>query len=247
MARGGALFPSELFHDEDFRAVAARAQRLLMWLWVHPDLTGAGIIAIQPGEWASAASDLTEQDVRDDAAALRRAGWVDYDAGQLWVRPFMRLDGALKSPTSYIAAARSIKTVKSRRLREAAYRVFAAEPMPIKPVDGLDGDKASRRAALNAAIERAAVELAQRVTAPSVLSALTPSEGLSDGGSDGGSKDHRMGRVDVDVAVDDGDEHPAPCSQCGSAPATSGSVVWRPDLCRPCADALKHPSMRGAS
>lgn len=247
MARGGALFPSELFHDEDFRSVPAREQRLLMWLWVHPDLSCAGIIAIQQREWAAAAGDLAEQDIQTDAATLRRAGWVDYDGGQLWVRPFMRLDNALRSPTSYIAAARSIKTVKSRQLREAAYQVFAAEPMPVKPLDGLDGDKAVKRAALNAAVERAAEELAQRITAPSVLAALAPSEGASAGGSDGASKDHPMGRVDVDDAADDGDDHLAPCSRCSNAPATGGSVVWRPDLCRPCADALKHPSMRGAS
>ena len=117
MARGSSMFPAELFNDDGFRSLTARAQRLFMWLWIHPDLNGAGVIAIQAREWSDAASDLTEANVKEDAMQLRAEGWVDYDGGQLWLRPFANLDGVLKSPSGYVSAARAVKTVRSQKLR----------------------------------------------------------------------------------------------------------------------------------
>ncbi|BCI83586.1 hypothetical protein ACJH6J_27210 [Mycobacterium sp. SMC-18] len=253
------MFPAELFNDERFRRLDDGPQRLLMWLWVHPDLNGAGVIAIQPREWASAAANLTADLIEDYAKQLRVEGWVDYDDGQLWIKPFMLLDGVLKSPSGYISAARAVKTIRSRRLRNAVWQLFEAfgkptAPMPEQKKDESEGDYAKRvkrAAGLNASVETAWAETQRSISNPGVLESLSGAVGMHL------PMGHRMelqmrppmGRVDVEADDDVGVDQQEPrqngeskadvaangfglCSQGCDSPAGHGS---RNHLCEECA------------
>ncbi|WP_152665380.1 hypothetical protein [Mycobacterium sp. UM_Kg1] len=234
-----------LFNDSEFRALPARAQRLLIWLWLHPDLTMAGTISIQRTEWANAADGLSEDDVKEDAAVLRRAGWVDYDEGQLWLRPFMQLDGALKGgPQRYISAARAVMTIRSRRLRQAVAAMFTGLPVPVREVPP-DAEKAAKVMAMNTAVERAVMELTASVAAVGVLASLESPDTPSDTASHAPSIPHRIPTV-VGVAVDVCEGEPKRCARCSGVVEAERrtEATWRPDLCASCADAAKHASMR---
>jgi hypothetical protein len=37
------------------------------------------------------------------------------------------------------------------------------------------------------------------------------------------------------------------CSRCGIRAARAKEYNWRPELCGPCAEAVKHPSQRGCT
>jgi hypothetical protein len=196
------MFPHELFNDPGFRDLAEGPQRLFMWLWIHPDLNGAGVIAIQAKEWAAACRGVTEEAITRYAKSLRYEGWVDYDDGQLWLRPYMKFDGALKSQTVYVGVTRAIKTVRSRRLRETIWQLFRTFPKPISPIPAYaedpEGTKTKKIAALNASVEKGYAELEQHMTMPGVRESLLPIpppdgiEGVSRGsvgvGVDGGSE-----------------------------------------------------------
>jgi hypothetical protein len=170
------MFPSELFNDDGFRQLDDGPQRLFMWLWLHPDLNAAGVIAIQAREWAAAAKNLTEERIQGYAKDLRAEDWVDYDDGQLWLRPFMLLDGAMKSPSCYISAARAVKTIRSRKLREAAWELFSTFPRPIAPMPDPEKDdggmKARRAIGLNDSVDTAYAELQRRIANPGVRESL---------------------------------------------------------------------------
>jgi hypothetical protein len=195
------MFPSELFNDDGFRQLDDGPQRLFMWLWLHPDLNQAGVIAIQPREWASAAKNLTPNLIESYAKDLRAEGWVDYDDGQLWLRPYMLLDGALKSPSTYISAARAVKTIRSRKLREAAWDLFSTFSRPVAPMPDPAKDdtgmKARRAIGLNASVDIAYAELQRRIANPDVRESLVGGQGIPH------PIPHGMGSVGVDAAAED--------------------------------------------
>lgn len=245
MPRGSSMFPSELFNDEGFRQLDDGPQRLFMWLWLHPDLNQAGVVAIQPREWASAAKNLSEAIIGDYAQVLRAQAWADYDDGQMWLRPFMSLDGALKSPSGFIAAARAVKTVRSRSLRWAIWEQFRNFSKPIAPMPDADQDpdgmKAKRAIGLNESVDRALLELSNTVSKPGVRESLSGAGGMPH------PTPPRMGPVGGGVgAGDEGGvaDASALCAVCGVNPARGGPVSWRPELCTTCVEAQKHPSMR---
>lgn len=176
MARGSSLFPAELHGDDGFRELESGPQRLLMWLWVHPDLNTAGVIAVQLGEWASAVKGETTADIDCYIKVLQAEGWVDYEDGQLWLRPFMKYDGALKSHTTYVNAARAVKTVRSRRLRTQIWDMFRTFPLPLVPIP--DDEKKARQAeARNDSVQKAWAELEQRMSRSGVRESLPAPEG----------------------------------------------------------------------
>ena len=201
------MFPSELFNDEGFRQLDKDSQRLLMWLWVHPDLNAAGIIAIQPREWANAANGLTEDDIRAHATELRSQGWVDFDDGQLWIRPFMQLDGAVRSPSTYVAAARAVKTVRSRKLRYSIWQLFKTFPRPVanmpRPEDDDPGGRKAKRAnGLNASVNTAYAELERSIGGRGVRESLRMLHGIPH------PIPHGMGSVGVGAEDEAEDDHP---------------------------------------
>jgi hypothetical protein len=205
------MFPYELFNDDGFRQLDEGPQRLLMWLWLHPDLNTAGVIAIQPREWAAAAGNITEERIQDYAKVLRAEDWVDYYDGQLWIKPFMLLDGALKSPSCYISAARAVKTIRSHRLREAVWELFSTFPQPIAPMPDPakdeNGMRARRAIGLNDAVDTAYDELKRRLANPDVRESLAEGQGIPH------PIPHPMGPVGVDADAGDGVEGDPPLDQ----------------------------------
>ena len=188
MARAQSVFPAKLFNDSGFRALHAGPQRLLMWLWIHPDLSMAGTIGIHGYEWAQATGDLDEAAIAADLKALQQSGWIDYEQRQLWIRPFLELDGAAKGgPQKYASVARAITGLRSQRLRRAAYQQFTKYSAPIRDVPTDDDKAAAAAAKWNASVERALAELDASMTTRGVLEDIsdTPSDGVSDTAWDG--------------------------------------------------------------
>ncbi|MGV0066973.1 hypothetical protein ACRU44_04485 [Mycobacterium colombiense] len=170
------MFPAELHDDDGFRELEEGPQRLFMWLWIHPDLNTAGVIAVQLDEWASAAKGLTPDLIDCYIKVLQAEDWIDYEDGQLWLRPFMKYDGALKSHTTYVNAARAVKTVRSRRLRTQIWDMFRTFPLPLVPIP--DDEKKARQAeSRNESVQKAWAELEQRMARSGVRESLPAPEG----------------------------------------------------------------------
>ncbi|WP_162938658.1 hypothetical protein [Mycobacterium kyogaense] len=195
------------------------------------------MIAIQNREWAAATKDLSERDIEADARELRSQGWVDFDSGQLWVRPFMKLDGVMRSPSGYVSAARAVKTVRSRQLRQSVWTMFETFPKPVAPVpyDADDSKKVKRAQGLNEAVERAFAELQQSISTPGVRESLIP-HGM------GHPVPHRMGSVGVDADDDVGGGSSSPTNgRQNQAKSTKTSFDSSGEGCSHCGS-LDHDS-----
>jgi hypothetical protein len=137
MSRRGAQWPTWLWFDPEFGKLTAPAQRLFVFLWMHPDLNSAGFIALQPEVWSRTAYELTPEDVDASVDELLARNWVvvDDETGELWVRPFVRLD-AIRKPYIWIAATRAVQTCRSHALRLPDTRCRHnghREPIPVPP------------------------------------------------------------------------------------------------------------------
>ena len=95
----------------------------------------------------------------------------------------MHLDGALRSPSGYISAARAVKTIRSRRLRHAVWEMFETSEKPVAPMPDLQAhnyeEKAKRAAGLNESVEMALAELRDSVVNPGVRESLPGVRGMA--------------------------------------------------------------------
>ncbi|MFL0243411.1 MULTISPECIES: hypothetical protein [Mycobacteriaceae] len=234
MARAQAVFPGKLFNDEGFRALSSGPQRLLMWLWVHPDLSMAGTIGIHFSEWASATGDLDELTIVADLHTLKEAGWIDHDQGQLWIRPFLDLDGAARGgPQKYASVARALTGLRSQRLRQSAYQQFRKYPPPLRDIPSDDDKAAANAAKWNTSVSRALAEFEASMLTRGVL------EDISDTPSDISyaiphpipPSEHE--HVHEHVVEDDAEPL---CTACGSdiEPERRTPASHRHDLCMRC-------------
>jgi hypothetical protein len=144
MSRSGAMWPTWLWFDEDFKKLSEGAQRQFNFMWTHPQTNSAGFLPLQEEPWSRLAADLTVDKLKsrnDELLALR---WIalDPDAGWVYLIPFLRIDSC-KKPWVYVAALRDILNNPSAPLRlEAWAEVQAVHPPPLKPPDDDASEKA---------------------------------------------------------------------------------------------------------
>lgn len=108
-----------IWHDDDFKALAATTQRAYFMLVSQPDLTQCGILAITPGRWAQLAADTDTDDIRAEMLALEAAGFIviDHRTEELWVRSFMKYDEGYRVPNIAKAITNSCEAISSKPLR----------------------------------------------------------------------------------------------------------------------------------
>lgn len=153
MSRRGAMWPTELDTDDEFIELSPLAQWLFKILWLHADLDSGGGIALQVSVWAKASKHVKLEEVEDALGELIACGWVsvDDDTGELWVRPFIRLDASRK-PNIFVAAMRATQTRRSRRLRREAWleidRLYQQQPLKPPADDGNEKAWKSYRSAV---------------------------------------------------------------------------------------------------
>lgn len=93
--------------------------------------------------WAKASAYQSPDGVESALDELITSGWVSVDdnTGELWVRPFIRLDASRK-PNIFVAAMRATQTRRSRTLRREAWlendRLYQQQALK-PPAD--DGDE----------------------------------------------------------------------------------------------------------
>lgn len=121
MARTESRTKTDIWNNEDFRALTRNAQRLYWLIYSQPTISLCGVVAYTPGRWARLSSDDTVEDIRTAMGELEVERFIvtDLDTEEVFVRSFMRNDGVWRSPKTQGAARDQSKAVMSRGMREA--------------------------------------------------------------------------------------------------------------------------------
>lgn len=120
MARTQARIFTSIWHNDEFLAMTASAQRLFLLALSQETLSFCGVVGYTAKRWAKLAKDTTVTTVKKDIAeaASYRFIMVDEDTEEIWVRSFMRHDGIYKSPNLIRAMIRDYKAVHSASISQ---------------------------------------------------------------------------------------------------------------------------------
>lgn len=120
MSKQGRIF-SEIWTDKPFLALTANAQRMYFLLLSQPDIETNGVIPLRERRWAKTASDIDLQTVWNDLKELHDARFllIDEEAGELFIRSYMRRDEVYLQPYPMVSAGRALRTVTSELILRA--------------------------------------------------------------------------------------------------------------------------------
>jgi hypothetical protein len=253
--RQGAMWPTWLSFNDEFKQLPHGCQWLFRLLWTHPDLNSGGFITLAPRAWSDCASDLDPAQVEaqlDGLLAMQHRGrpWVSVDdrTAELLVRPFIELD-AQKKPHIYVSAMRAVQSCRSASLRaDGWHEITCIHPPLLKRdpkkdpeiYDKLERDRDAAYYELMAVMEDRSERSSNRSENSSPNHSRTLLEPPSGDGPGSGDGDHPPS----DTSKPSNTSR-SQCVECGQRPA-AGIAAWRPELCSQCTDALKHSTMRGA-
>ena len=121
MARTQSRTKTDIWNNEEFRALSCNAQRLYWLLYSQPTISLCGVLALTAGRWCRMAQDDSREDVDAGLTELEAARFViiDYQTEEVFVRSFMRNDGVWNSPKTQSAARDRVSAVMSSPLRRA--------------------------------------------------------------------------------------------------------------------------------
>jgi hypothetical protein len=119
MPRTFAKLYLSVWDDPDFLALTGDAQRLYLVLFSHKKLSLAGVLPLQPRQWAKTARDALPETVEEALRELVEARFVvvDEDTEEALVRTFVRHDGGATNSNVHKAIRCAIDQVASKRLR----------------------------------------------------------------------------------------------------------------------------------
>lgn len=120
MARAYGAIKSTVWEPgSDFRDLSPIAQWAYLMLLSQPQINNLGLLAYTPGKWARLAAhlDVGEVVTAVDELAAARYVLVDFDAGELLVRTFVRHDKVWAQPKLVVSARRQIREVESDEIR----------------------------------------------------------------------------------------------------------------------------------
>jgi hypothetical protein len=119
MPRTFAKLYLSVWDDPDFLALTGDAQRLYLVLFSHKKLSLAGVLPLQPRQWAKTARDALPETVEEALRELVEARFVvvDEDTEEALVRTFVRHDGGATNSNVHKAIRCAIDRVASKRLR----------------------------------------------------------------------------------------------------------------------------------
>jgi hypothetical protein len=220
MTRRGAMWPTELADDDEFRELTPLAQWLFKLLWLHPDLNSGGFLPLQMTAWAKASKHLTPQDLEPAVDELLAWRWlaVDDHAEVVWLCHFIDKDASRK-PNIFVAAMRDTEAAHSRTLRREAWGVIdrVYQEQPLKPPGG-DADEKAWKAHED--------RVRARDNAYEQLRAKVQKEGF--GNRSGTVREPPSVGVPVGVGVDTGPADKKLCTRCRRYP------IARDGLCGAC-------------
>lgn len=109
-----------LWDDADWCGLSIRGRHMWMLLLTQIDLTHCGVIPLREGMWAEVAG-MTEREVCEDLGELEAIEWTITDprTRELFVRSLVRRDKVLRQPKLWIPFSRSVKQIRSPRIRSA--------------------------------------------------------------------------------------------------------------------------------
>lgn len=138
MARSEARLSVEIWNDAEFLALDEGEQRAFMFVISQIDLAHDGVIPLRIPRWARKARSLTPEQMQQRIAGLaaNRFVVVDYEAGELLVRSFIRRDKVYRQPNVLRAAADHLPLVESPLIR----RELAVEIQRIMTLDDVHKD-----------------------------------------------------------------------------------------------------------
>lgn len=123
MARTQSRTKTDIWNDDEFKALTRSAQRLYWVLYSQPTISLCGVLACTPGRWSRLASDDTLEGVwlalKELESAESRFIIIDLETEEIFVRSFMRNDGVWNSPKTKSAAKDRVSAVMSQGLRQA--------------------------------------------------------------------------------------------------------------------------------
>src|ERR1035437_6700582 len=121
MSRTQSRTKTDIWNNEEFRALSCNAQRLYWLLYSQPTISLCGVLALTAGRWCRIAQDDSRKDVDPGLTELEAARFViiDYQTEEVFVRSFMRNDGVWNSPKTQSAARDRVSAVMSSPLRRA--------------------------------------------------------------------------------------------------------------------------------
>lgn len=145
MARSYANILTAIWRDDDFRALSMPEQHAYLMLATQPDISAAGVLALNLTRWASRTKGLTGEQLRAaiDGLEARRFVVVDYDTEELLVRSFVRWDGGYTNSKRRFAIRDAAGQIESVALRRALAAEFERLSLPddwipaFPQVDGL--------------------------------------------------------------------------------------------------------------
>lgn len=119
MAREFGKVFTNIWADNDFRALTSNAQRMYFQLISQPDLSMAGVVTLAAKRWSLQVDD---QDVSDIECALDELGTArfvltDESTQEALIRSHIRRDGGWKSPTTMKGIESSCRAVLSDYLK----------------------------------------------------------------------------------------------------------------------------------
>lgn len=134
MARSQARILTSIWHDRDFLARTAVAQRLYLLALSQDTVSFCGVISYTAGRWGSLAADTTVAAIRKGVAELVAHHFVVVDARteELWIRSFLKYDGVLASPNLIRPMIRDFDAVHSQPIRDGIHQ-YIRDQLP----DGL--------------------------------------------------------------------------------------------------------------
>lgn len=138
MARSEARLSVDIWNDAEFLALDEGEQRAFMFVISQIDLAHDGVIPLRIPRWARKARNLTPEQLQQRVAGLaaNRFVVVDYEAGELLVRSFIRRDKVYRQPNVLRAAADHLPLVESPLIR----RELAIEIARIMTLDDVHKD-----------------------------------------------------------------------------------------------------------
>lgn len=118
MARDRANIRTDMWGDEDFTSLGPGAQLLYVYLLAFPKLTYAGTADWRPKQIAQKMRGVTPAQVCTWAAELEQARFVviDEETEEIFIRSFLRHDGALQNPNLWKSIGRDFAGIGSKKL-----------------------------------------------------------------------------------------------------------------------------------
>lgn len=144
MARSYAPIYTSIWHDENFLALSAQAQRVYFLALSQPNITYCGVVSFTAKRWGLLAANTTPKAIEKAVQELEGAGFVmlDDDTEELWIRSFVKHNGVLRQPQLVRSMQRAYTEIHSPAIRAAflaglppAQRAALAQPAASPPPD----------------------------------------------------------------------------------------------------------------